>query len=542
VSSAAAERDSFEYVVIGGGSAGCVVAGRLATAGADVLVLEAGPNDARRPDVAIPAGVVRVYKTNNWVYRPEPDPSRNGAVESWPAGRILGGGGSINATVFVRGNAADYDRWAALGADGWGYDDVLPRFKRMETWRSGPDEYRGGAGPIGVEFHTMDHPANEVFTEAASQAGHPHTADYNGKAQAGVGRIQVNQRRGRRSHAAREYLRRLAPNDRLTVRTGATVERIVFTGDRAVAVEYLAGGQRRTVRAEREIILSAGAIASPRLLMLSGVGPEDELRRYGVPVVAPAAGVGDNLAEHPVVMLRWHATIPTLNRLRPGDIGRTLVNYVRSGTGNLAATVWHGQVMHRTDPGLASPDMQIAFSNFAVARVLNRHGALEVKPAKEEGFMVSTAFVHPRGRGRIRLRSASPSDPPVIDHALLGRADDVADLLAGLEEARRIMGQPAMAAITAGLFAPEAECRGPDDWEAHVRANATYGAHPVGSCRMGSDDDAVVDPRLRVRGVQRLRVVDASVMPSTTTGNTNAPSMMIGEVASDLILDDRGRR
>jgi choline dehydrogenase len=532
-------RDSFEYIVIGGGSAGATVAGRLAQAGADVLVLEAGPSDARRLDVAVPAGVVRVYKTNNWAYRPEPDPSRNGAVESWPAGRILGGGGSINATVFVRGNAADYDRWAALGADGWDYQSVLPRFRRMEDWAGGPDEYRGADGPIGVGFHTMDHPANAVFTEAAAQAGHPVTEDYNGKSQEGVGRIQVNQRRGLRSHAARGYLRGLVPKSRLTIRTSAMVHRILFDGERATGVEYLSAGQKRIVRAEREVILSAGALASPRILMVSGVGPEDELRRHGLPVVAPLPGVGENLAEHPVLFQRWHARIPTLNKIRAGDIARTLARYALSGTGNLAATVWHEQVMHRSDAGLAAPNLQIVFSNFAVARMLNKNGGLEVKPAKEEGFMVSSAFVHPRVRGRIRLRSVDPTAPPVIEHSLLGNREDLADLLAGMEESRRIMAQPAMTAITAGLFAPEADCRTSDDWEAHTRANATYGAHPIGTCRMGSDDDAVVDPKLRVRRVAGLRIVDASVMPSTTTGNTNAPSMMIGEVASDLILQDR---
>jgi choline dehydrogenase len=277
------------------------------------------------------------------------------------------------------------------------------------------------------------------------------------------------------------------------------------------------------------------------MLMLSGVGPEDELRRHGLPVIAALSGVGLNLAEHPVLFQRWHSKIPTLNKIRAGDVARTLVSYARHGTGNLAATVWHSQVMHRSDPGRVAPDLQIVFSNFAVARVLNTSGALEVKPAKDEGFMVSTAFVHPRGRGRIRLRSGRPTEPPVIEHSLLGNADDRSDLLAGMEESRRIMAQPAMAAITGGLFAPEADCRTAADWEAHARANATYGAHPIGTCRMGSDDEAVVDPRLRVRGVSGLRVVDASVMPSTTSGNTNAPSMMIGEVASDLILDDRRR-
>ncbi len=525
-----------DYVVVGGGSSGSVVAGRLAAAGADVLVLEAGGTD-RRPDVLVPAGVVSVYRSRNWKYVPEPDPSRNGSVEAWAAGRILGGGGSINATVFVRGNRADYDGWAAgYGCAGWDYESVLPYFKRMETWAGGADEYRGGSGPIDVGFHTMEHAGNDAFLAAAQEAGHPFVADYNGARQDGVGVVQVNQKRGVRSQASRRYLRAGVAGNNVTVRTHAYVHRIVLQGDRAIGVEYEHDGERKLARARREVILSAGSLSSPKVLMVSGIGPAEELGRVGVEVLHDLPGVGANLQEHPAVMQRWCANVPTLNTMKFGDAARAVVQYARSGTGLLAATVFHIQVMHHTSSSPEVPDAQIAFANFATIRERGDDGILKVEPSREQGFLVSTLFLHPRSRGRIRLRSASPADRPVIEHQLVGDAADLADLLEGMEEGRRIMTQPAMTGLIGGMFPPERECRSPTDWEALVRENVTYGAHPVGTCRMGSDELAVVDPELRVRGIRGLRVVDASIMPTLTTGNTNAPSMMIGEKAADLIL------
>jgi choline dehydrogenase-like flavoprotein len=528
--------ETFDYVVVGGGSAGSVVAGRLAAAGADVLVLEAGGTDLR-PDVLVPAGVISVYRSRNWKYVPEPDPSRDGAVEAWAAGRILGGGGSINATVFVRGNRADFDGWAGeFGCAGWDYASVLPYFRRLETWAGGADEYRGDRGPIDVGFQTMDHVGNEAFLAAALQAGHPYVDDYNGARQDGVGNVQVNQKRGVRSQASRRYLRAPAARPHVTVRTKAHVHRIVLRGDCAVGVEYEHHGARRSAWTREEVILSAGSLASPKLLMVSGIGPAEELARAGVDTRSDLPGVGLNLQEHPAVMQRWHAKVPTLNTLTAGDAARAVVQYARSGTGLLAATVFHVQLMHRTASSPDRPDVQIAFANFATVRERGENGMLKVQPSREQGFLVSTLFLHPRSRGRLRLRSARATDPPVIEHELLGDAADVDDLLAGMAESRRVMAQPAMTDLIGEMFAPERECRTPQEWEAMVRENATYGAHPVGTCRMGVDDLAVVDPELRVRGVRRLRVVDASVMPTLTTGNTNAPTMMIGERAADLIL------
>lgn len=532
------DAEEFDYVVVGGGSSGAVAATRLAQAGASVLVLEAGPSD-RRLDVLIPAGVGHVNQVGSWNYRPEPDPSRNGRVDSWPAGKILGGGGSINATMFIRGNPADYDGWAQAGCAGWDFDSLLPRFKRMETWEGGASDYRGGDGPIAVGFHRMHHAANDTFLEAAGQAGHARTADYNGPDQEGVGVVQVNQRRGMRSHASREYLRRLGKGERLEIRTNALVLGLELSGRRATGVRYRHRGRTKLVRASQEVVLSTGAIGSPKLLMLAGIGPADRLRRRGVPVVEDLAGVGDNLQDHPGVWQRWLSTVPTMtSKVGLRDGLRWLGSYVKDGSGNLATAAWTGQVMHRIDPSAPAPELQHGFSSFALVKEVGPDGVLKIEPAPQHGLLMGTILLHPRQRGRIDLASASPLAAPVIDHQLLGDQRDLDDILVGLEEARRIVDQPALRDFTAGMFEPEGRNRTREEWVEYVRNNASPWAHQVGTCRMGVDDLAVVDPELRVRGIDRLRVVDASIMPTLTTGNTNATAMVIGEMGAESILAD----
>jgi choline dehydrogenase len=379
----------------------------------------------------------------------------------------------------------------------------------------------------------VPHPASDAFLQAAGQAGYDVVDDYNGAEQEGAGVVQVNQRRGRRSQSSREYLRR--GSARPTVRTGAFVTRILTRGDRAEGVEYRHHRSIAVAHARREVIVSAGTLVSPKLLMVSGIGPEHELRRHGIRTVADTPGVGSNLADHIGVLLRWNARIPTLNEMKAGDALRAVWEYARHGTGTLAATVFQVQVILRTSPDLALPDIQLAFASFAINR-RGPDGALKVRLAKTNSVMVTVAMLHPRSTATIRLRSADPAASPVIDQQMLADTDDVADLMAGMTEARRIVAQPAMAGIVSTPFDAEAECATDEDWRRFVRDNATYGVHPVGTCRMGIDDLAVVDPELRVHGVGGLRVVDASVMPTTTSGNTNAPVMMIAERAADLIL------
>jgi choline dehydrogenase len=531
--------ETFDYVVVGGGSAGSIVSARLAESGASVLLLEAGGTD-RRPDVVVPAGIVSAYATANWKYTPEPDPSRNGAVDAWPGGRVLGGGGSINATVFVRGNPADYDSWAADGAKGWDYNSVLPTFKSMEHWAGGPDAYRGVGGRIHVEPHTNLHPANDAFNAAALAAGHPPTADYNGAEQLGVGHTQVNQRRGVRSSASREYLRR-AKGAHPTIRLHAYARKVMLRGSRAVGVEYLWRKQPARAMARLEVIVCTGSLRSPQLLMLSGIGPAAHLHSHGIGVALDHPGVGSNLQEHPAVMQRWNARVPTINTIGVRDGLAMVWEYARHRTGGLAATVFHVQVMHRTEHAGPAPDTQIAFANFATTRDIDANGAMKVRPSKENGFLVANMFLHPRQRGEIRLRSSDPDARPVIRHQLLGDPDDVRDVLAGMAEARRIMTHDPIASLVDGMFSPERDCTDDAGWERFLRENVTYGAHPVGTCRMGSDADAVVDPELRVRGLEGLRVIDASVMPRLPSGNTNAPTMMIAERGAGFVLDDARR-
>ena len=528
--------ETHDFVVIGGGSAGCIAATRLALAGADVLLLEAGPPD-KGIDFKIPANVGKVYMGANWKYPCEPDASRNNLAEPWPAGKVLGGGGSINSMVFIRGHRADYDGWAKLGASGWEYESVLPSFKRMESWKGGADPYRGGTGPIHVTEQTYKHVGNDAFLEAAQQAGHTFTNDYNGAQPEGVGKTQTNQKRGFRSHSAQGYVRGLDPPT-LEVRFESYVLRLLFEGDKAVGAEYRHQGRTKQVRSRQEVILSAGSVISPKLLMLSGIGPRKHLEDHGIEVVHTSPGVGQNLQDHPSLMMRWHSTVPTLNRPTPAVKLKAGIDFIRNGSGPLAMTYYHVLVLHKTESSLEKPNIQIGFSPLAISRDMDEHGMLAVAPSPDCGFLVTVHLVSPRHRGQITLRSNRPDDMPLIQHQYLANPEDFVDLLAGGAEGRRIMSQSAMTELISTPFEPEVDCRTEKDWREQARTHTTFSAHPVGTCKMGVDDISVVDPQLRVHGVRNLRVIDASIMPTTTTGNTNAPSMMIGERGAELVLGD----
>lgn len=532
-------QECYDYVVIGGGSAGSVIGSRLSAAGASVLMLEAGGSD-RRLDVIIPGLVARAYKKVNWKYPVEPDPSRTNAPEAWMAGKVMGGGGSINSCVYVRGNRADFDGWANHGCTGWDYESVLPSFKRMETWEGGGSVCRGSDGPINVGMQTDRGVANQAFFDAARQAGHQANDDYNAAQQDGVSILQVNHRQGRRSQSSKEYLQRIASKNRITVRTRAFVTRILFESKRATGVEYLRDGRIEGARVNVEVILSAGAIASPKILLLSGVGPRSELGKFGIDVVANVPGVGANLQEHPQVIQRWLAKgVRTMNKMGVADMLKGLGDYLFHRTGFLAMTAVQMQVMAKTDSSLRAPNLQLCFAPFAISRESDENGMFDVKLAKEEGFFGNSILLNPQARGSISLRSALPTDLPIINLRFLELADDVRNLTAGLHEMRRVMSQPAMLAITNGPMQPEASCETKADWERFLRYNTTTTSHPVGTCKMGIDDMSVVDSALCVRDVRGLRVVDASIMPTITSGNTNVPAMMIGERASDFVLNHR---
>jgi choline dehydrogenase len=528
------DREVYDYIVVGGGSAGAIVAARLSQATARVLLLEAGTTD-RRLGVRIPAAIQKIYKDANWRYVAEPDPTRGDLKEARSAGKILGGGGSVNSCVFVRGHRADFDGWAKLGATGWDYESALPAFRRLESWERGADGYRGGDGPISVVVQTIRGEANTGFLDAARQAGYSRNPDYNASELDGCSFTQVNQRRGFRSQSSHEYLRRVASGQHLTLRTSAFAYRVLTEDGRAAGVEYRLDGQTRRAYAREEVLLGAGPYGTAKLLLLSGIGPRDVLSDVGVDLVCHSPGVGGNLQDHVYVIQPYRARIHTLNKRRPSDIAKGLTDFVLHGSGILTASVVQAIAMHRTDSGLEAPDTQIGFTPFAITREITPEG-VKVGPAKDEGFNAASMWLTPRTRGRVRLRSANAADGPLIEHNLLADPDDLRDVLRAMQEVRRIMEQPAMKELTDGPFPGPAECRTDADWEAYARANAVAPSHPVGTCKMGSDDDAVVDPQLRVRGVAGLRVVDSSVMPTVTRGNTNAPAMMIAERAADFIL------
>ena len=525
--------DNFDYVIVGAGSAGCVMANRLsADPGCRVLLLEAGPRDWN-PFIHMPAGLAQLikFKSLNWSYQTEPEPNLNNRRLYWPRGKVLGGSSSINAMCYIRGHASDYDDWRDLGNPGWGFADVLPYFRRAEDQGRGESEMHGADGPLGVADLQHVNELSRVFIQAAEQAEYFRNVDFNGPVQRGFGLYQVTQRNGRRCSTARGYLHPVRKRPNLTVRTGALSARILFEGQRARGVEYRRLGVTRRVHVEREVLLCGGAINSPQLLMLSGIGPARMLERAGVKTMHELAGVGANLQDHLDVMTLTRCSQPvTYDNLNELMVGLKYFLYREGiGTSNIAEA--GGFLASGLSDG-RRPDVQMHF----VPALLDDHGRNRLPG---DGYTLHACNLRPESRGRIELRSAEPDAAPAIYANYLSAASDVEMMLECVRCSREILAQPAFRPFRAHEIYPGNQVTDRNDLLGFIRSKAESIYHPVGTCRMGSDDDAVVDPELKVRGIDGLRVIDASVMPTLIGGNTNAPAIMIAEKAADLVL---GRR
>jgi choline dehydrogenase len=499
-----------------------------------VLLLEAGKsdNDIRSKVPALMSGIVHTPDFD-WMYKAERDASVGGRADVWPAGKRLGGGSAINGMMFVRGHKWDYDHWAELGATGWDYASVLPFFRRMEDNERGADEWRGQGGPIAVSEVRSRYEITDDWIEAVQQAGYPRSLDLNGREAEGVDHIQLSQRRGLRHSTAAGYLRRKPAN--LDILLEAHVLRIEIKNGHATGVTIRRGGEVSTLTASEGVVLCAGALNTPRLLMLSGLGPAGELKHHDIEVVCDLPGVGENLQEHPGVHLVNEVDAHTLNLDTRGYNGiKQVLALAIARTGALTTGIGHAQAFVKSRDGIPAPNLQLAFSAFAFD--VTDKGNL----AMRKGSSVSTfvALMRPQSRGRITLRSKDSDAPPVIEHLLLGDEDDVEQLIDGLEIARRIMAQPAIVPHVTREVRPGADMETREQLGFYVRGATIPMFHPVGTAKMGRADDpqAVVGPDCRVRGLAGLWVADASIMPSIPQGNTNATAIMIGERASDLIL------
>lgn len=532
------EMEKFDYIIIGAGSSGCALAKGLSeNPDNHVLLLEAGPH-ADRFWVNTPAGMARLFFHNflNWNYYTEPMTKLNGRKMYWPRGKLLGGSSSINGMVFIRGHRRDFDTWRDLGNPGWGYDDVLPYFKAMEHFERRSDAWRGQGGPLWVSDPVSKEPASYDFIETCKRLGHPETEDMNGEQHDGVGFMQHTIKNGRRHSAYRAFIKPILGRPNLTIRTNAPVQRILLEGKTATGVEYLYEGKLHTVMAAREVILSGGSINSPQLLMLSGIGPAPEVTRHGIPLIHDLPGVGRNLLDHFYVHTAWRSTLGSsynanLSGLRKYWEGfkylMTRKGYLALGSSQVAAFV-------KSSPQESYADLQISFRPMSFNYFPD--GRVEVE--KFPGIGVSVFQLRPRTQGAVTLRSPRASDKAVCTPHFMTDPYDIAAMISGIRQVRDIMNSEPIKSRVVAEEAPGPHVQSDDEIFRFMQETGNTAQHTAGTCKMGKDPMAVVDERLRVRGIERLRVVDASIMPELTSGNTNAPSIMIGVKAADMISKD----
>ncbi len=528
------ERKSFDYVVVGGGSAGCVMAGRLSEdPNKTVCLLEAGPRD-RHPFIHVPAALFTLmrHKTLNWCFSTEPQEAMKGTRVYLPRGKVLGGSSSINGMVYIRGHRNDYDDWAAAGNHGWSWNDVLPWFKKSEANEQfGEDPLHGSSGPLNVTFVDRPNALHETFCAAAQALQYPRNDDFNGQEQDGFGIHQVTQKNGRRWSTAAAFLKPAQHRPNLDIITEATVTRVVVSDGKATGVEIRNGGTSQQIGVKEEVILSAGAFVSPQILMLSGIGDGDILSQKGVEVVHNIPAVGKNLQDHIAVRLEYDSPSTTPYGLSLRSLPHhawQASKYLLARRGFWTSNLVEGCGFIRSENGLDRPDIQIVF-------VPGKRGQNGRLMGWGHGFSTNTVLLRPKSRGEVRLSSQNPSDPPVIDPRFFSEDQDLKVLARGFSQVRRVTDSSSFDRLRGREIAPGRLFEGDSELLDWVRESASTIFHPVGTCRMGNDEASVVDPELRVRGVRGLRVVDASIMPTIVGGNTNAPVIMIAEKAAGMI-------
>jgi choline dehydrogenase len=530
--------ETYDFIVTGAGSAGCAVAGRLSESGRyRVLLLEAGTRDSN-PWIHIPLGYTKTFANPrvNWMFESEPEKELKGRTLYQPRGKVLGGTSSINGMVYMRGTPADYDGWRQRGCEGWDWDSVLPFFKKAEHQERGANEFHGVGGPLRVS-NPVRCPLGDAMVKAAIEAGIPANDDFNGARQEGVGYYQTTTSNRRRWSSARAYLGPARNRGNLTIATEAHATRILFDGARTVGIEYHTPDGRKTAQVRGEIIVSGGVYGSPQLLQLSGLGPADLLNEYGIPIVREIPGVGANLHDHFNTYLVFRCTQPiTVNDMARSPLlkVKAAAQYALSRSGHLSNAGIYAGALVKSDPRLETPDLQINMSGWSALERL-RTG---IKPHPFPAFTFSPVHLRPDGRGTVRIKSPDPLAPPAIRFNFLSSDDDFRALIYGARLARKIAAQPALRPFVDEEVLPGPQVESDEALIEEIRVRGVSNLHPVGTCRMGRGIDAVVDPRLRVHGIEQLRVADASIMPLVPGGNTNAPSIMIGEKCAAMVLED----